>query len=112
MNDLINEINDLNGQLKAKEEEAISYEHKSRACRAEMADIKQRKSELMANVNDAKLVHATQTSAAAAQNAQHIAETSVHEIKTVLIELQDKMVLVDAFLAKNKPETDETVLES
>lgn len=112
MNDLINEINDLNGQLKAKEEEAISYEHKSRECRAEMADIKQRKSELMANINDAKLVHATQTSAVAAQNAQHIAEASVHEMKAVLVELETKMALVDVFLENNKSETDETILES
>lgn len=112
MNDLINEINDLNGQLKAKEGEAISYEHKSRECRAEMADIKQRRSELMANVNDAKLVHATQTSAAAAQNAQLIAEASAHKMKAILVELQAKMVLLDAFLANNKSETDKTILES
>lgn len=110
MNDLINEINDLNGQLKTKEEEAISYEHRSRECRAEMADIKQRRSALMANINDAKLVHATQTSAAAAQNAQCVAEASAQEVKSVLIELQAKMVLVDNLLKDNKK--DETTLES
>lgn len=111
MNDLINEINGLCVKLKAKEEEAVSYELKARECRAEMAQIKQDRSELLANVNDAKLVHATQSSARAAESAKHVAEASAHEMQAVLKELKDKMILLDALITNNKPSEDQSMLE-
>ena len=91
MNDLLKELSELDGQIKALEQEAIKHEELARGCRARRGELKLRQSELNSNINDAKLVHAAQGSLAAAQASEKAAAEYKDEVKNELDVLRTRL---------------------
>lgn len=92
MNELVDRLNELAGQIKAKEQEATKHEHAARVCRSEREELKREQSELNANINDAKIVNALQSSAASANAAKGVAEQSAVAVNALLAKLEAKLV--------------------
>lgn len=107
MNELLDELNNLKGQIKALEDEAIKHEQAARDCRSRRQDLKLRLSEINAEINDAKVVHAAQSSMAAANAARKDVESSKAELDDLLASLRAAKSEFES-LQKQSSEKDET----
>lgn len=100
MNELLQELNSLAGEMKAHEQAARDHEQAARDASAKRQAAKQRQSELLALINDTKVVHAVQQSALAATAAQQVAEGAKAECVVLLDALRTKIAECDAKSAK------------
>lgn len=100
MNELLTELANFEGQIKSKEQEALKHEDAARKCRADREQCKLEASRLRANINDARIVNAAQSSSAAADAAKGAAEAASKEAMATLSRLQEKEKQLDEMLAK------------
>ena len=85
---VIQEINDLAVKIHQKELEAVDHDQKAKLCRAEKAEFRQQYSELNAQVNDAKIVHALKETLSAAKKAQERAEQAAKQVEELVVTLK------------------------
>lgn len=107
MNELVKELEEIPVKRRQLEEEAVRHEQAARKCRGEMSDLKVRESELRATVNDAKVVHALESSAKQAHASRQATDAARTEVQAVLTELKaekDAMVALKEELERRLAE--------
>ncbi len=105
MNALVDRLNQLAGEINAKEKETEKHEQAARVCRAEREELKREQSEINANINDARIVNSLQGSAASARAAQTIAEDAAKQMKEIIEKLEAKLVESNGESAKDSDST-------
>lgn len=102
MNETIDQINKLEGEIKAHEEAAVKNEQAAREHRALREQKKLEVAQLRRVLNDARVVDHLQTTVKTAGEARAAVDAAKKEMDDTLARLKEKEAQLDAALAKTK----------